>query len=63
RGAYKVLFTEDIAHGTFEEVDDADLMIPLEAPAHGSAIAITWNELQRLLEVYPDALNNQEDGQ
>lgn len=61
RGAYKVLFTEDIAKGSFEEVDDSDLMIPLEAPAHGSAIAVTWKELQRLLEVYPDELNNQED--
>ena len=58
RGAYKVLFTDDIAHGTFKEVNDADLMIPLEAPAHGSAIAVTWKELQRLLEVYPDSLNN-----
>ena len=52
RSAYKVLKTTDIESGTFTEVNDADLMIPLEKPSHGHAIRVTWKELERLTQAY-----------
>ena len=54
RSAYKMLYTEDIENGTFEELDDLDLMIPLEKPSHAYALRVTWKELERLLNHYGD---------
>ena len=52
RGAYKCLYSEDIEHGSFRELDDLDLMIPLQNPAHGYSIAVTWKELERLMNAF-----------
>lgn len=50
RGAYKALYTEDLKY--FAEISDARVMLPVEDPAHGYAIPVTWRELSRLIEVY-----------
>ncbi len=52
RSAYKMLKTSDIETGAFTELEDTDLMIPLEKPSHGHAIRVTWNELERLTQAY-----------
>ena len=52
RGQYKVLYTEDLENGTMKELKDTDLMIPLEKPAHGYSLGVTWKELERLLDAF-----------
>ena len=54
RSSYKGFYTKDITSGTLEELDDTDLMIPLEQPSHGYALPVTWKELERIWEVYPE---------
>ena len=52
RSAYKMLKTDDIESGSFQELDDLDLMIPMEQPSHANAIRVTWNELDRLNKAF-----------
>ena len=52
RGAYKALYTEDIEQGALEELEDSELMIPLDQPAHGYSLPVTWKELERLMNAF-----------
>lgn len=52
RSAYKMLKTADIESGTFQELEDTELMIPLEQPSHANAIRVTWKELERLNQAF-----------
>ena len=52
RFQFKSLYTQDLWNGPYEETKTADTMIPLEDPAHCSAVPVTWKELERLIEAY-----------
>lgn len=50
RSAYKLLYTDNIESGSFQELEDSSLMIPLEKPSHCSPLRVTWNELDALIQ-------------
>ncbi|MBR2991412.1 MAG: glycoside hydrolase family 43 protein [Solobacterium sp.] len=52
RKQMQILYTDDIQHGEFRLIPFWDSMIPAVEPAHGSAMAVTWKELERLMNAY-----------
>ncbi len=52
RKQMQILYTDDIEHGEFRLIPFWDSMIPAVEPAHGSALAVTWKELERLMNAY-----------
>ena len=52
RKQLQILYTDDIEHGEFRLIPFWDSMIPAVEPAHGSAMAVTWKELERLMNAY-----------
>ncbi len=52
RGQYHGIFTKDLANGEFLYMWEGDLLLPMEHPAHSYAIAVTWKELERLIQAY-----------
>lgn len=51
RGHFRLFESEDLVHGHFRTTNQ-EVMIPFEHPAHASAIAVTWKELERLMNQF-----------
>lgn len=56
RFKFNCLYSKDLEAYDFEHVDllDKDYLIPLEKPAHSYAIPVTWLELERIMNEYPN---------
>ena len=56
RSSYLPLYADSLETGSFRELEekDGELLLPIEQPAHGYAVPVTWSELERIFAVYPD---------
>ena len=52
RYQFRALHLSDTENPVITEVQDSDLLIPLDAPAHSCALPVTWKEMQRLEQAY-----------
>ncbi|MBR2825209.1 MAG: glycoside hydrolase family 43 protein, partial [Solobacterium sp.] len=52
RYQFQAFETDDLFNGKLKPIEQKDMLIPLDSPAHSYAIAITWKELERLLQEF-----------
>ena len=52
RSQFQAYETDDLFNGKLKPIEQKDMMIPLDSPAHSYALPITWKELERLLQAF-----------
>ncbi len=52
RFQFKAYYSRGRTFDDLSPIADSELLIPLEKPAHSHALALTWKEIERLMEAY-----------
>ena len=52
RFQFKALYLSDLTDPDIREIEDSELLIPLDAPAHSFALPVTWKEMERIQNAY-----------
>ena len=52
RFQFKALYLSGLEDPSIREIEDSELLIPLDAPAHSYALPVTWKEMERIQNAY-----------